>query len=190
MGWSLDFCLTCDRQTTGGAYCSQACRLADLEKASPRSEPVISRQPGRLLETWSPSLSSSISAPPPPLDRFSPLKSRSSSSPSSSSLPPSVFDLPPPINFTAYRRARPTEEAINHPRPADVRSTSSTTIMTTPSTRPALTSSSSQTSLVSLQSSMTSIDDDRRLSDAVRTELRAYASCFDRIRDWKHRWTS
>lgn len=29
--WSLDFCLVCDRQTLGGAYCSQSCRLAELD---------------------------------------------------------------------------------------------------------------------------------------------------------------
>ncbi|KAI5204001.1 hypothetical protein E4T42_04576 [Aureobasidium subglaciale] len=29
----LDFCLACDKQTSEGLYCSQACRLADLEKA-------------------------------------------------------------------------------------------------------------------------------------------------------------
>jgi len=28
-----DFCLACDKQTMEGFYCSQACRLADLEKA-------------------------------------------------------------------------------------------------------------------------------------------------------------
>jgi hypothetical protein len=33
MEWSHDFCLSCDRQMEGGTYCSQACRLADLEKA-------------------------------------------------------------------------------------------------------------------------------------------------------------
>lgn len=32
--WSHDFCLTCDKQIEHGAYCSQACRLADLDKAS------------------------------------------------------------------------------------------------------------------------------------------------------------
>ncbi|KAK8244237.1 hypothetical protein HDK77DRAFT_25909 [Phyllosticta capitalensis] len=32
--WSHDFCLTCDRQIETGAYCSQACRLADLDKAT------------------------------------------------------------------------------------------------------------------------------------------------------------
>ncbi|OJD22340.1 hypothetical protein ACJ73_06311 [Blastomyces percursus] len=29
--WSLDFCLVCDRQTLGAAYCSQACRLAEMD---------------------------------------------------------------------------------------------------------------------------------------------------------------
>ncbi|EOD47943.1 hypothetical protein UCRNP2_5308 [Neofusicoccum parvum UCRNP2] len=32
--WSHDFCLTCDKQIEHGAYCSQACRLADLDKAT------------------------------------------------------------------------------------------------------------------------------------------------------------
>ena len=29
--WSLDYCLACDKQTQGETYCSQSCRLADLE---------------------------------------------------------------------------------------------------------------------------------------------------------------
>lgn len=40
MEWSHDFCLSCDRQISQsdhGAYCSQACRLADLERASTTS---------------------------------------------------------------------------------------------------------------------------------------------------------
>ena len=37
--WSLDYCLACDRQTSGGAYCSQSCRLADLETSSNWSGP-------------------------------------------------------------------------------------------------------------------------------------------------------
>ena len=32
--WSLDYCLACDRQTQGETYCSQSCRLADLETSS------------------------------------------------------------------------------------------------------------------------------------------------------------
>lgn len=34
-----DFCLSCDRQTNGTPFCSQACRLAELDPSSP-SPPV------------------------------------------------------------------------------------------------------------------------------------------------------
>jgi hypothetical protein len=30
-----DFCLSCDRQTNGTPFCSQACRLAELDHSSP-----------------------------------------------------------------------------------------------------------------------------------------------------------
>ncbi|KAJ5768816.1 hypothetical protein N7520_003375 [Penicillium odoratum] len=36
--WSLDFCLACDRQTLGGPYCSQSCRLAELDRPTPEDE--------------------------------------------------------------------------------------------------------------------------------------------------------
>lgn len=36
-----DFCLNCDRQASNGNYCSQSCRLADLEKASAPSSPTV-----------------------------------------------------------------------------------------------------------------------------------------------------
>ena len=38
--WSLDYCLTCDKQTPGEAYCCSGCRLADLETSSCGSEPA------------------------------------------------------------------------------------------------------------------------------------------------------
>lgn len=37
--WSHDYCLACENQTSGGAYCSQSCRLADLEQCSSWSTP-------------------------------------------------------------------------------------------------------------------------------------------------------
>lgn len=43
----LDFCLACDKQTTDGLYCSQACRLADLERAG-SSAPVSPSAPGSI----------------------------------------------------------------------------------------------------------------------------------------------
>ena len=40
-----DFCLACDRESLNGPYCSQACRLADLEKASIPSSPTSPTAP-------------------------------------------------------------------------------------------------------------------------------------------------
>ena len=34
LNWVHDYCLACDKQTDSETYCSQSCRLADLEKSS------------------------------------------------------------------------------------------------------------------------------------------------------------
>ena len=34
LNWALDYCLACDKQTECETYCSQSCRLADIEKSS------------------------------------------------------------------------------------------------------------------------------------------------------------
>lgn len=39
----LDYCLTCDRQTNGTTYCSQACRLAELDHSTHRYVPYSSK---------------------------------------------------------------------------------------------------------------------------------------------------
>lgn len=72
----LDFCLACDKQTIfGGAYCSQACRLADLDRA--RSPPQ---------------------SPTSPMTSSSPF---ASSTPVGST--GSGFYLPPAVNFSNYK---------------------------------------------------------------------------------------
>jgi len=42
-----DFCLACDGESREGPYCSQRCRLADLEKASPPSSPTTFSSPSK-----------------------------------------------------------------------------------------------------------------------------------------------
>lgn len=37
--WSLTYCFACDKQTQGDLYCSQSCRLADMESSSDWSKP-------------------------------------------------------------------------------------------------------------------------------------------------------
>ncbi|RDH26671.1 hypothetical protein BDQ94DRAFT_131602 [Aspergillus welwitschiae] len=49
--WSLDFCLACDRQTLGEPYCSQACRLAELDTVSKEAtapHAIVCPQPTRV----------------------------------------------------------------------------------------------------------------------------------------------
>jgi len=44
--WSPDYCLACDRQTDGNAYCSESCRLAEYDSASSAaSSPTTSQSP-------------------------------------------------------------------------------------------------------------------------------------------------
>lgn len=74
MEWSPDFCLSCDRQMPeGGAYCSQACRLHDLEKGT--AEP---RTPSQLSSSAS-STTSSNGFYLPPAVNFSAYKASTSS---------------------------------------------------------------------------------------------------------------
>ncbi|EMF08506.1 uncharacterized protein SEPMUDRAFT_152152 [Sphaerulina musiva SO2202] len=53
-----DFCLHCDRDSPDGPYCSQHCKLADLERSNPSSPTSTASQSGRFW-TQSASLSSS-----------------------------------------------------------------------------------------------------------------------------------
>lgn len=48
--WCSDFCLACDQQTYGTAYCSQTCRLADLEISTPGFESTSPRSRHRRRE--------------------------------------------------------------------------------------------------------------------------------------------
>ncbi|KAI9856010.1 MAG: hypothetical protein M1824_005707 [Vezdaea acicularis] len=168
MLWSPDFCLACDRQTTGGAYCSQTCRLADLERASHASEPSSPTSNVGLGLFISPSTTSSRNG----------------------------FYLPPPINFAAYRSnqaSRPQAPTMTSNSAQTYgmlsmnmsRSHSLTTSTSAASSKPGLTPSSSQSSLSSMGSA--AAREPGYLSDQARAELREYASSFDRYRDSRRR---
>jgi hypothetical protein len=138
MDWSPTFCLACDVQTDGNAYCGEACRLAEYERANTGSE---ASSPA--------SHQGSISWP-----------ARQSN----------TFYLPSAYDFT--KKASSTS---SHPRPQ------SQPIYA----RPALTPSSSQSSLFSMQSTSStssSSTEQVQLSEETRRELRGYASCFDQSR--------
>ncbi|OCL12937.1 hypothetical protein AOQ84DRAFT_132051 [Glonium stellatum] len=165
MDWSHDFCLSCDRQIAEGAYCSQACRLADLEKAG-ASEPATPVN-----------FSSSASS----------TSSYASSSPG--------FCLPPAVNFAAYKSITRLESPPTSPnnyslapgsyfyQPAS--SSASAASGYCPLPKRSLTPSSSRSSLSSVSSSQPT----QGLSIQAANELRGYVSSFDQVRDLKRRLT-
>ena len=118
--WSLDYCLACDKQTAGETYCSQSCRLADLEASS----------------TWSGSTSPTTPGPSPSWPSYDPSRG-------------SGFYLPPAINFATYKApVMPSSSPSNqtkHPQTSYFSSTASNQI--SPSRN--LTPSSSHSSLSS-----------------------------------------
>jgi hypothetical protein len=75
MDWSPDFCLACDRQTDGGVYCGEACRLTEYEKANSGSEassPASQRGP----ISWSTTTRTSNNFYLPPAYDFAAYKSQ------------------------------------------------------------------------------------------------------------------
>ena len=83
----LNYCLSCDRQTSGEAYCTQACRLADIEASSSGSEPSSPTN----------------------------TKAATTAAPASRSPASNGFYLPPAIDFSAYRRSPPPSAASSRP---------------------------------------------------------------------------
>ena len=163
MDWSPDFCLACDRQTSGEAYCSQACRLADLET----SEPTSPTSMGPAASWASSQLGSGSGFYLTPAIDFSTYRSSTLSS-----APATSRNLSK--NTTAYdsdlvRRSQSTSSQSSSPEST-------------------LTPSSSHTSLTSIRTNST--QGSTSLSDQARNELRGYTSSFDQVRDWKRRMTT
>lgn len=140
LDWSPEYCLACDRQTDGTAYCSESCRLAEYERANSSSS-----------ESSSPATSHTYRTQPVPNNFYLP----SAYDFSKQSTRPSV-----------YSRAQSTPQVYTQQRPK-------------------LTPSSSQTSLMSLQSTNSNMgwnQEQGQLSEESKQALRAYASSFDQSR--------
>lgn len=167
MDWSPDYCLSCDRQISQsghGAYCSQSCRLADLERASCRSGSSSPQAGASSSPSWSgPNMGSGAGFYLPPPLNFSAISGRQTSSAASSPTTRSPLSSTPPLQYSSS--------------PYASNSTRSSGLYTSPS----------RTSLSSLQSINT--QEPAVLSDKVTKELRDYASSFDHVRDWKRRMT-
>ena len=170
MEWSHDFCLACDRQTMDGeSYCSQACRLADMERACRLS--------------LSSSSNSNMSTSTRPASYRTTINSGAGSG----------FHLPPAINFAAYKSSeqsgsQSSSASLQHRSGhGSVGSTGAAQASAAGSSNSdqRLTPSSSGTSL----SSMSSMARDSVSSEELRNELIAYYAAFDQTRDWKRRRT-
>ncbi|PVI07820.1 hypothetical protein DM02DRAFT_637666 [Periconia macrospinosa] len=174
MEWSPDFCLSCDRQMPeGGAYCSQACRLNDLEKGS--TEP---RTPSQLSSSAS-STASSNGFYLPPAVNFSAYKQSTSSR---------GFDM----SYSSHQNYYPTNNGQYFVPPTHSRQPQQQhyqqyqyQYQQQPQQQPrSLTPSSSRSSLASTQSQSTT-----GISAHAACQLNNYVRQFDQTREVKRRLT-
>ena len=165
--WSPDYCLACDRQTTGGAYCSEGCRLADVETSSCNSEPPT---PAALEDSTFWARSTNLDA--------SPIRSG--------------LYLQPAFDFGAYRSSD-SLSGVRRTQPAYRTASFSPAFHTQtppnplPTAAVVLSPSASQTSLQSVQSRSSW---NSGLSAQAKDQLRTYTNSFDYIRNWRRRMTS
>jgi len=157
--WTPDYCLTCDHQCpAGAAYCSQSCRLADIESASCTS----SNSSLKSATNYSLPTPSNGFYLPPPLN----FAEYASNSPSSSF---------PHIKSSV---ASSTAATFSY--------NSSSTRVRSSLQSSGLYSFSSRASFNST-SSPYSQPESPCLSDKAIQELKDYANCFDQVRDLKRR---
>ena len=155
-----DFCLACDGQSTKGPYCSQACRLADLEKAS-------------LSSSTEPTTSSASTQ-------------QQLSCASSEFGTGSGYILPPAYKFPERAAGYSQASASDDRRPQSsylVRSPSQQSPQESQELERSLTPSSSRSSLSSTMSSSSP----NAMSEQAKQELQEYFSSFDQARAAKRR---
>ena len=161
MEWSHDFCLSCDRQIVEGTYCSQACRLADLEKAG------STEQSSQLSSSASSTSSSSNGFYLAPAVNFSALKTPTRSR---------GFDFGPSSPQHYY-------SSNNGAYFAQTASSSTATATASRQTQQrSLSPSSSHSSLQSTTQSASGI------SQQAASQLNSYVRSFDQVRDMKRRY--
>ena len=205
MEWTQDFCLSCDRQTSNGAYCSQSCRLMDIERAGSDS-PTALMATAPVSGTISTSTYSFAGLHagtgfylPPPID-FATCRSsngypKSTISTGTAPTSPTTYTLSSKsqMSHSQYPSTKaPTAYPSAYPQ---VRSPMLSPLLQTSNGKMNcfggnvaernLTPSSSGMSL----SSMRSVSSCQSLSDQARAQLQVYHSSFDSTRDLKRRAT-
>jgi hypothetical protein len=148
-----DFCLRCDKQTNGPPFCSQLCKLANVEPAPP---PRPASAPKYTPFYFESQVVRSRSGKPPPI--------------------PAEFRLPPAFNFSAYHHHR------THPLTRQTRSPTDANAAVTGSAAQQQPSSQSSSSSTSSTPQTTNLKCRSRLSAQAEKELQDYAGSFDQIR--------
>ncbi|ERS96300.1 uncharacterized protein SPSK_01957 [Sporothrix schenckii 1099-18] len=152
--WDHHFCLTCDKQTDGPAYCSESCRLADYEGATSFAPPSGPGSP-----SWVPSGSSTykwaMGAPTPrsrQLFSLSPAYDFGNAQPYYGAASSSTYSY----NYT--RQPAPPTTAVSSPRHVSSLppTTTAATATTATTYHHVLSPSSSHSSLSSMRSGMSS----------------------------------
>jgi hypothetical protein len=154
--WNNDYCLSCDRQMSEpSAYCSQACRLADLEKAG-RTQ----TSPQHLSSSASSTTSSSNGFYLPPPVNFSAYKAPSRSK---------GFDVAPASPYHYY----PTANGSYFAPPSTTRPTPQRSL-TPSSSRSSLASTSSQSQSGVSQQAASQLNNYMRSFDQTRDLKRRF----------------
>ena len=153
--WNNEFCLSCDRQIAeGGVYCSQSCRLADLEKGTVQA-------PSHLSTSASSTSSSSNGFYLPPAVNFASYKAPSTSR---------GFDMGPTSPYHYYSTAN---GAYFAPQPA-ARPAAPQRSLTPSSSRSSLASTSSQSQPGVSQQAANQLNSYVRSFDQTRDMKRRY----------------
>ncbi|KAH8730098.1 hypothetical protein GQ44DRAFT_736904 [Phaeosphaeriaceae sp. PMI808] len=154
--WSNDYCLSCDRQMSEpSAYCSQACRLADLEKAG------RTKTSSQLSSSASSTASSSNGFYLPPAVNFQAYKAPSRSK---------GFDVAPTSPYHYY----PTANGSYFAPPSATRQQQQQPSLTPSSSRSSLASNSAQTQSGLSQQAATQLNSYMRSFDQTRDLKRRY----------------
>ncbi|KFH44793.1 hypothetical protein ACRE_044280 [Hapsidospora chrysogenum ATCC 11550] len=160
--WSHQFCLACDKQVEAdsAAYCSEACRLTELERTSTPSSQASS--PGLTPASY-------------------PWSTQAKEQQQRQQQQSSKFFLSPAYDFANAQPygTTPVQQSLfgTYSMSAQAKPAGPTG---------SLTPSSSHTSLCSIQSTSTN-GEPSQLSDRARQELRAYAVSFEHVRTQRRR---
>ena len=159
LNWVPDYCLACDKQIESETYCSQSCRLADLEKSS----------------NWSGSASPTTPA------WTSSESNRGSGFYLSPAFNFAAYKTPPQATPDWPASGQSASQQNSYFSASSITQNASSRTLSPSSSRSSLNSTTTSSSSTSSHQNP--------LSEETRTELRGYTNSFDSTRNWRRRMT-